>query len=46
MASDEIINVDSEGNIFLSDNGVLAWLWHNGEKVVQTGKWIIFKPRK
>lgn len=46
MASDEIINVDSEGNIFLSDNGVLAWLWHNGEDVTQTGKWIIFKPRK
>lgn len=46
MASDEIINIDSDGNIFLSDNGVLAWLWHNGECVLQTGKWIIFKPRK
>lgn len=46
MASNEIINIDSEGNIFLSDNGVLAWLWHKGENVVQTGEWIIFKPRK
>lgn len=46
MASDEMIYVNSNGEIFLSDNEILATMWRDGEAVKGTGKWIIFKPRK
>ena len=51
MAPTEIVNVDFDGKIFLSDNGVLADIWNTSsaeekKKFRQTGKWKIFKPNK
>lgn len=46
LAPNEIVNINSDGEIFLTDNKYLAELWDNGEDVVQTGKWVIFKPKK
>ena len=51
MAPTEIVNVDFDGKIFLSDNVVLADIWNTSsaeekKKFRQTGKWKIFKPNK
>lgn len=46
MASDEMIYINSNGDMFLSDNDILAAMWRDGEAVKETGKWIVFKPRK
>lgn len=45
MAPSEIVNINSDGEMFLSNNGFIAEMWDNGEDVVETGKWIVFKPR-
>jgi len=45
-APTEIVNVSPDGNIFVSDNETLAYMWYNGENVAETGKWVVFKPRK
>lgn len=45
MAPSEIVNVNSNGDIFLSDNRIIAEMWDNGEQVPETGKWLVFKPR-
>ena len=47
MAPTEIVTVEPvEGKMFVSDNDILTRLWIRGENVVETGKWVIFKPRK
>lgn len=45
MAPSEIVNINSEGEMFLSNNGFIADMWDNGEDVVETGRWIVFKPK-
>ena len=47
MAPTETVTVEPiEGKMFVSDNDILTRLWIRGENVVETGKWVIFKPRK
>ncbi len=45
MAPTEIVNVNSDGEMFLSDNKFIADMWNNGEAVSETGKWLVFKPK-
>lgn len=48
-APTEIVNIDENGEIFLSDNDILADIWYNASdrsKVKETGKWVVFHPRK
>lgn len=50
-APTEIVNIDEKGNIFVSDNDILAELWYNADaeerkKFTETGKWILFKPER
>lgn len=47
MAPTEIVTVEPvEGKMFISNNDILTRLWIRGENVIETGKWVIFKPRK
>lgn len=47
MAPTEIVTVEPvEGKMFVSNNDILTQLWIRGEDVAETGKWVIFKPRK
>lgn len=51
LAPNEIVSVDVNGEIFVSDNDVLINLWNEAsekerKQIHQTGKWIEFKPRK
>lgn len=48
-APTEVVNIDENGNIFVSDNDILAELWYNAtaeerEKFTETGKWVLFEP--
>lgn len=50
MASTEKVRVDEDGNIFLTDNDILAEIWYYASKEEratfhQTGSWITFKPK-
>lgn len=48
-APTETVHVTENGEMFVSDNDILAEIWYNeGEKstVKQTGEWKVFKPRK
>ena len=45
-APTEIVHVDQDGNLFVSNSEVLAEMWYNGEEVKETGKWVIFKPKE
>jgi len=47
LAPTEIVNVDEDGNIFLSDNDILAEIWYNATDkgmIKETGKWRLFSP--
>lgn len=49
LAPTEVVNIAENGEVFLSDNDILADLWYNAsdrEKIKETGKWVVFKPRK
>lgn len=51
LAPTEMVRVDIDGNMFISDNDVLGDLWNTCSEEVRagikdTGKWIEFKPRK
>lgn len=48
-APTEIVNIDENGEIFLSDNEILSEIWYNAidrTKVKETGKWVVFHPGK
>lgn len=45
-APTEIVHVDQDGNLFVSNSEVLAEMWYNGEEVKEIGKWVIFKPKE
>ena len=45
MAPTEIVNLNSYGEMFLSDNKFIADMWNNGEAVSETGRWLVFKPK-
>lgn len=50
-APTEIVNVDEEGRIFISDNEILAQMWYLADiteksKFKETGKWVVFEPKK
>lgn len=49
LAPTEVVNIADNGEVFLSDNDILADLWYNAsdrEKIKETGKWVVFKPGK
>jgi len=49
LAPTEIVNVDDDGNIFLTDNDILAQMWYNSDEkdsFHETGSWKVFHPRK
>ncbi len=46
LAPTEILWLSKDGDTFLSDSAVLAELWEQGEKVIETGRWKLFLPRK
>ena len=51
MAPTEIVNVDENGEMFLSDNEILAEIWYDADreeraKIKETGKWLTFYPKK
>ena len=51
LAPTETVNVDDDGNIFLTDNDILAEMWYYASKEErknfrETGEWIRFKPRR
>lgn len=48
-APTETVHVTEKGEIFLSDNEILAEIWYNESDrsvIKQTGEWKVFKPRK
>ncbi|MGM9587836.1 MAG: hypothetical protein ACI3VA_10160 [Candidatus Limivicinus sp.] len=51
MAPTEIVHVDENGEMFLTDNEILAEIWYDADreeraKFKETGKWLTFYPRK
>jgi len=51
LAPTESVFVDEKGRMFVSDNNILAEMWHDASdeekaKIKETGKWIEFKPRE
>ncbi len=50
LAPTEIVTVDIDGNMFVSDNDILSGIWNSSSseerrKIHETGSWIEFKPR-
>ena len=50
-APTEIVNVDEDGRMFISNNDVLAQMWYLADeeeksKFKETGKWVVFEPKK
>ena len=50
-APTEIVNIDEDGNMFVSDNELLAQMWYDSTTEArkgfrETGKWVLFKPGK
>lgn len=50
-APTEIANIDENGNIFVSDNDILAELWYHAsqeerKKLKETGEWRVFEPKR
>lgn len=48
-APTEIVNITEDGEMFLSDNEILAEMWYNAaerDAFKETGQWKLFKPRK
>lgn len=51
LAPTETVTVNSDGEMFVSDNKVLVELWSSAKeedkpKILQTGTWKVFKPKK
>lgn len=49
LAPTEILNMDENGEMFISDNDTLAGIWYNSNaeeraKIRQTGYWRLFEP--
>lgn len=50
-APTEIVNIDEDGNMFVSDNEILADIWYHASveertKIKETGEWKLFEPQK
>ena len=48
-ASTEAVHVTENGEMFVSNNDILAEIWYNEDDrstIKQTGEWKVFKPRK
>lgn len=50
-APTETVNVDENGNMFVTNNDILAELWYNANEIErarfkETGQWVLFMPRK
>ncbi|MBP3856518.1 MAG: minor capsid protein [Ruminiclostridium sp.] len=45
-APTESVYINMRGEMFITDNDILARLWDKGEDVEETGEWKIFTPRK
>ena len=49
MAPTETVYVTENGEMFISDNDILAEMWYNADERTsfkETGIWKVFKPRK
>ena len=51
LAPTEIVNIDEDGNMFVSDNEILADIWYHASveeraKIKETGEWKLFEPQK
>lgn len=46
LAPTEDIYVNAEGDMFLTNNKSLAYMWNEGETVKETGSWVLFTPKK
>lgn len=46
LAPTEIISLKENGEMFISDNDILAEMWYSGIDVKETGYWKRFKPEK
>lgn len=51
LAPTEIVNVDIDGNMFISDNKTFSEIWNISSpeeriKIHETGSWVEFKPRR
>ncbi len=49
LAPTEVVNMDGRGNLFVTDNEIVADIWYAATdeehaKMKETGKWILFKP--
>ena len=49
LAPTEIVNIDENGEMFISDSEIIAGLWYDASdrsKIKETGKWVRFRPKK
>lgn len=46
LAPTETLYINEEGKLFVTDSRELAVMWDDGEPVKETGKWVLFRPRK
>ena len=46
LAPSEKLWINENGDLFISNSKPLAEMWYAGEKVYETGKWVLFEPRK
>lgn len=46
LAPTETLWINDNGELFVSNSITLAEMWSNGEKVHETGKWVLFLPEK
>ncbi len=51
LAPTEVVNMDGRGNLFVTDNEIVADIWYGATdeeraKMKETGKWVLFKPNE
>lgn len=44
MAPTENVHMNSKGEIFISDSDDLAYMWNQGIRIKETGRWRMFEP--
>lgn len=46
LAPTERLWINEEGKLFITNSQPLAEMWNDGENVFETGKWVLFSPKK
>lgn len=46
IAPTQTLWIRADGEMFISDSEILADMWNDGEKVIETGAWKVFIPQK